>query len=156
MLLVMTGPFLIWCLLRRTDAVPPLRPFREWLEVMRLRSSQLVFALSWNAETWLCGLLLIVVFVIARRHRPKVAEHHRFVICCALTVAALGIAGIVFAEFIPLGVALQWQLFRSSKFFACFTILCVANFWVVEANRPERSTGLLLAPALGFAVRHTS
>ena len=73
-------------------------------EVMRLRSSQLVFASSWNAETWLCGLLLIVAFVIARRHRPKVAEHHRFVICCALTVAALGIAGIVFAEFIPLGV----------------------------------------------------
>lgn len=143
--IVVIIPSFIWKMLRHREFPNPFYAGPEWIELLRLRLAHNIFPFTWSIYTYLTLGLLICVFFISWKHRPK-PYHHRFVVCSTIVIFALWIIGTIFTEFIPLSIVMQTQLFRSSRFFSYFAMIYFANYFFAE-TRFEKNTFNKLAVA---------
>lgn len=143
--LILASPVLIWSLRSYTPATD------EWVRLLRIRSSHHSFPFSWGSERFVDYLMLLAIFVVAMRHKPKSLLHRKVILfCCAIVL--LCILGVVFAEYRPVQLILRAQTFRSTVYLTIFCMLYISNYlrrlW--EGRAPHRFVALLSFAVLFF------
>lgn len=126
--LILALPTLIWS----WQAAEPLTP--TWIELLRLRSSQHSFPLSWPVTDfaafglwiWLAGL----GWWPLRR-----SDEGRWLVGPALVVGLLAVIGFMGAEVWPVGPILRWQVFRSTRLLTVLALPLVARWFLTSWDR---------------------
>ncbi|HXH20184.1 MAG TPA: hypothetical protein VNJ07_13995, partial [Chitinophagales bacterium] len=120
---------------------------KDWIELLRIRSSHHVFPTAWSIAEILKSVALITGFIAAWKYKPQ-PDYHRIVKISFFTMLLLFCIGTVFTELIPVSIVIQFQLFRSFKFLVYFAIIYYANFIFTEPNTLPGSVSKLLLTAL--------
>lgn len=118
-------PTLLWSWSVRTPITP------AWIELLRLRSSQHSFPLSWPLTDYLM-LALWLGLALAGQRSPRQTGAGRWLAGAAGALCLLGLIGFVFAEIWPLDVVLRGQFLRSAKFLTLLTLPLIAR-WLLYA-----------------------
>lgn len=150
-LVISASPILIWKILYPPPGLGLLYADPRWIGLVRLRSSHHIFPFSWGKGTLFRPGLLLLVFFMSWKHRPR-ANYHRVVLCSTATIFALCMAGTVFTELLPLSIVIQSHSFRSSIFLVYFAMIYFANYFLVELqSRKNMFDKLLVAfPSIGI------
>ncbi|MGB4802284.1 MAG: DUF6798 domain-containing protein [Anaerolineae bacterium] len=126
--LLLALPTLIWS----WQAAEPLTP--AWIDLLRLRSSQHSFPLTWPLTDFVAFGLWIWLAGLAwwplRRN-----EQGRWLAGAALAVALLAAIGFMGAEVWPLGPILRWQLFRSTRLLTVLALPLVVRWFLTTWDR---------------------
>ncbi len=132
-----------------------------WLEAVRVRSANHMLPSTWDGANWVQAAIVIGLFALAwaRRNAGGAAGdplRHRAMGAFAATIVALGIAGIVFSEVVPLGIVLLVQPLRSFQFLEILAALYVANALSGELEHASfvRALGAALVGGLMFVAVH--
>jgi len=135
--LILISPMLIWKLLNSPGTLNMLHADSEWLELLRLRSAHHIFPFSWDGKDFLREGILLLTFLITWKYKPA-PDHQRVILCSAVTIFLMWIAGTIFTEFLPLPIVIQFQLFRSSSWLIYFTVIYFANYFL-RSMREEKN-----------------
>jgi uncharacterized protein DUF6798 len=115
--LAVASPLLVWRLRRAPPSLDLFAADPGWLEALRLRSSPHMFPLSWGPPALVHGLVTVSIFLLAARLGDETSDERHVVVRSAVwTIIALCLAGIVFAEWLPMGVVFLLQPLRSFAF----------------------------------------
>ncbi|TMQ71109.1 MAG: hypothetical protein E6K81_10915 [Candidatus Eisenbacteria bacterium] len=143
--LAVASPLLLW---RLQHAPPSLHlglADPEWVHALRARSSHHLFPFSWGWTALVHALAAIALLVLTTRGWGAADERHRQVRAAALALVVLGVAGTVFSELEPLGLALLTQPLRAFAFVEFLVMVLVAGHFVAGADRPLRRADALVA-----------
>lgn len=135
-LIVLASPILVWKVLHSPASLSLLYADPRWIELLELRSPHHIFPLSWGMGAFFQAGLLLCIFLISWKHRPK-PDYHRVVITFVLTIFTMCAVGTIFSEFVPLSVVLNLQLLRSFQFLVYFAMIYFANYFFTEIQVRE-------------------
>ena len=135
-LIVLASPILVWKVLQSPASLSLLYADPRWIELLELRSPHHIFPFSWGMGTFFQAGLLLCIFLISWKHRPK-PDYHHVVITFIVTIFAMCAVGIIFSEFAPLSIVLNLQLFRSFQFLVYFAMIYFANYFFTEIQVRE-------------------
>jgi len=135
-LIVSASPILIWKVLHFPASLNLLYTDPRWIELLRLRSAHHKFPFSWSKDAFFQSGLLIYLFFISWKHRPK-PNYHRSVVTFTVTIFAMCIVGIIFSEFVPLSIVLLFDFLRSVQFLVYLAMIYFANYFFTEIRSRE-------------------
>ncbi len=135
-LIISSSPILIWKVLHSPVSLNLLYANPKWIELLRLRSPGHIFPFSWEKDVFFKTVLLLCVFFISWKHRPK-PDYHRIVVTFTATIFTMCAAGIIFSEFVPLSIVLNFQFLRSSQFVVFFAMIYFSNYFFAEIQFRE-------------------
>jgi hypothetical protein len=150
-LIVLASPSLVWKFLHTPTSLNLWRADSHWVELLRIRSSHHIFPFSWDRSLFFETFLFIAVFFLSWKYKPE-ARHHRIVYHSTIVIFLLWIIGTVFTEFIPITIVIQLQLFRSSYWLFCLTIIYFSNYFYLQIGSSRNIVDRLLVPLLQFGV----
>lgn len=129
----------------------------QWIELLRMResSSDHLFPLSWSRELFFRAGLMLVLFFISWKHKPRDFYHHT-IIASSLTIIALCFVGTIFVEFFPTTSVIQFQFFRSFRFLTYFTILYFANYFFREIAEKKNIFDKMAVGILGIGILYNA
>lgn len=150
--LVVASPLIAWRLAHTPPAEHLLGVDPRWLEAIRMRSANHMLPSTWDALNWIQAALVTALFGVgwARRGGDH-PERHRATLAFAVTIVAMGVAGIVFSELVPLGVVLIVQPLRSFQFLEILAALYGAHALATELAAPSNAWRKLVAIVLAGA-----
>lgn len=141
--LLLALPTLIWS----WQAREPITP--AWIDLLRLRSAQHSFPLTWPLTDFVTFGLWIGLAGLGWWPQRRSAQG-RWLAGAALAVALLALIGFLGAEVWPVGLVLRWQLFRSTKFLTLLALPLVVSWLLSRWDRGglARAGGLVVFMAL--------
>lgn len=143
-LLISASPILIWKTLHSPSALKLFYADPGWVELLRLRSPHHIFPFSWDRNIAFQAGLLLCVFFISWRYKPK-PEHHRISFIATLTILSMCAMGIIFSELVPLSLVLTLQFLRSFQFLVYLAIIYFSNYFLLELESAKTVFKRLLA-----------
>ncbi len=129
--------------------MPVGTPVDGWLDVLFMRSAYHVFPFDWPWHGWLrAGLFWGAVWLLRRAWLPAVAglsgagETHPALSREGWTAlrgmlwafAGMAVLGVVFTEFVPLSIVVQFQFFRAYRFLMYLGMILLAGGWYAAAR----------------------
>ena len=130
-LLIASSPILIWRYLYHPPSMNFINAGTQWLELLRLRSSHHFFPFSWTKDVTIRAALLLCLFFITWKHKPQV-YHQRMIEIFVVAILVMCLAGVIFSEWIPVSIILNFQLLRSFTFIYFIVAIYYSNFFVTE------------------------
>ena len=125
---ILVSPIFVWKLLYSPPSLGLLYADPKWIELLRLRASHHI---SPGIKSFLRAGIVLVAFLISWKHRP-VANYHRIIFYCTMTIVGLCVVGTIFTQIIPLAIVVQFQLLRSFRILVYLAIIYCANYLVAE------------------------
>ncbi len=124
-------------------------PLPGWLEILELRSSYHVFPFDWPIDGWFRAAAFWMAVWIVNRSR-KNREVDRMVIAAWCAVGLMAVFGMVFSEFFPLSLPIQFQFFRSYPFAFMLGMIFLARGMVRAVHQRIPVWHILVASALAL------
>ncbi len=149
--LCVSSPVVAWKILHSPESSRLLYADPAWLAVMHLRVSNHHFPLSWSPLLFLQAALRLIVFLISWKHKPENSQH-RAVVAFTIATGLMMAMGIVFAEWLPVFIVVQLQLFRSFSLIVFFILICYANFFMKSMEESTSLAGKLTAAMLSIGL----
>ena len=110
------SPFFVWKFLYSPDSLHLFYADPVWINLLRLRSSHHIFPFSWGLGVYLKTILVIIVFLVGCKYKPR-SDHQKTIWAFVAAIGAMVVAGVIFTEIFPLSIALNIQPARSFQFF---------------------------------------
>ena len=126
--LLLALPTLVWSWQVREPITP------AWIDLLRLRSAQHSFPLTWPLTDFITFGLWIGLAGLGWWPQRRSAQG-RWLAGAALAVALLALIGFAGAEIWPVGLVLRWQLFRSTKFLTLLALPLVVRWFLTRWER---------------------
>ncbi len=126
--LILALPTLIWSWQVREPITP------AWIDLLRLRSAQHSFPLTWPLTDFVAFGLWIGLAGLGWWPQRRSAQG-RWLAGAAVAVALLALIGFLGAEVWPVGLVLRWQLFRSTKFLTLLALPLVVRWLLSRWDR---------------------
>lgn len=144
-LLIISAPIIIFGI---TDHLKiSFIPDKNWLEMLRLRSSHHIFPFSWDKMLFIEGLFIFISLIISLKYKVEKWIFKKIIIIISV-ILLLCMIGTIFTEIFPLTFVLLLQLFRSFIFLIYISIIMVCNFYFKsyskERNYIEKIASLFL------------
>jgi hypothetical protein len=144
--LAIASPLLLWRLQHSPPSLHlgPADP--AWVRELRARSSHHLFPFSWGWPALVYALAAITLLGVTVRAWEGAPEERRaFVRASAWALVGLCVAGTVFSELVPLGLALLTQPLRAFAFVDILVMVFVAGHFTARAGRRFTRVDLLVA-----------
>ena len=134
--------------------MPVGTPVEGWLDVLAMRSGYHVFPFDWPWHGWLrAGLFWLAVWILRSAWLPAIlpgqrpeadqavpsglrVDHMQSLRGMLWAFAGMALLGVVFTEFYPLSIVVQFQFFRAYRFLMYFGMILLAAGWYRSGTRP--------------------
>jgi len=140
---ILVSPIFVWKIISSPSSASLLHANIDWIQLLRLRSSDEIFPFSWPKIVLEEAALVFLVFLISLQYKPR-GQYHRIIIGAIFLILGFCVLATIFSELIPIPLILNLQLFRSFQWLFYFTCIYFANYFLRELQDSKKINKLLL------------
>ncbi len=147
---IISSPIIIWRIVYSPESLNFI-PDKNWVLLLRLRSPEHLFPLSWKKDLYIQNFLFITGYFITWRNKPEF-RIHRMIVIFSSVIFSLCLIGFIFSEFLPLTLILNLQVFRSFIYIYIFGVIYFVHYFYEETKEGKKLIYKFLTLIVAFFI----